>query len=213
MEATFGFVDLAGFTALTEAHGPHTAVELVERFSALVSQALGDDGRVIDRAGDAVFVVMSGPKSAVRFIVRLFAAAAQEVDFLALRAGFHHGEALERQGSFFGMAVNLAARVTSEARGGQVVATASVAEAARSEGIEVASLGTFTLRNVRDPIELFALSVGPSGAVSVVDPVCRMRVQPERAAGHLRVDGVDYWFCSLSCAALFAADPAPYIRQ
>jgi YHS domain-containing protein len=68
------------------------------------------------------------------------------------------------------------------------------------------------LRNVREPLELFALNVAPTSGVSALDPVCRMRVQPERAAGHLRVDGTDYWFCSLRCAALFAGDPKPYTR-
>jgi adenylate cyclase len=212
MQATFGFVDLAGFTALTEAHGAHRAAELVERFTILVKEALGDSGRLIDKVGDAVFVMTPEPGHAVRFIAGLFGAAAREVDFLALRAGLHHGEALERQGSFFGMAVNVAARVTAEARGGQVVATTRVAEAARDEGVDVLSLGTFALRNVREPLELFALNVAPTSGVSALDPVCRMRVQPERAAGHLRVDGTDYWFCSLRCAALFAGDPKPYTR-
>ena len=35
-----------------------------------------------------------------------------------------------------------------------------------------------------------------------------MRVAPENAAGQLRVDGLDYWFCSLTCAAAFASNPA-----
>lgn len=33
VEATFCFVDLAGFTALTEAHGDDAAADLIARFS------------------------------------------------------------------------------------------------------------------------------------------------------------------------------------
>jgi len=40
-----------------------------------------------------------------------------------------------------------------------------------------------------------------------------MRVDPARAAGRLRVDGVDHWFCSLRCAALFAEHPEAYLRR
>ena len=44
-----------------------------------------------------------------------------------------------------------------------------------------------------------------------IDPVCRMRVQPSKAAGRLSHEGVDYWFCSLDCASEFAHDPAAFI--
>ena len=40
-----------------------------------------------------------------------------------------------------------------------------------------------------------------------------MRVAPENAAGQLRVDGLDYWFCSLQCARAFLADPNAYRRD
>lgn len=56
MEATFGFVDLAGFTALTEAHGAEAAADCVHRFVRSVEEALADEGRLIERIGDAVFV-------------------------------------------------------------------------------------------------------------------------------------------------------------
>jgi class 3 adenylate cyclase len=38
--ATFVFADIAGFTALTEAHGDEEAVTLVDRFSAEVAEVL-----------------------------------------------------------------------------------------------------------------------------------------------------------------------------
>jgi YHS domain-containing protein len=40
-----------------------------------------------------------------------------------------------------------------------------------------------------------------------VDPVCRMAVDPQRAAGMLVHDGARYYFCSLECAQIFAANP------
>jgi adenylate cyclase len=215
MEATFCFVDLAGFTALTEAHGAEAAADCVQRFGRSVEDALAGEGRLIERVGDAVFVTTPTAGPAVRFLVRLFTSTAHEQDFPVLRAGLHHGEALERDGSFFGATVNLAARVAAQARGGQVLATAPVAAAARGEGVEVSSLGMFTLRNVRDPVELFALEVCESldAGADAIDPVCRMRVSRQQAAGQLRFDGVEYWFCSLGCAAAFAASPNAYVRD
>ena len=45
----------------------------------------------------------------------------------AVRVGLHHGPAIERDGDDFGAAVNLAARVSGEASGGQVLLTATTA--------------------------------------------------------------------------------------
>ncbi len=118
---------------------------------------------------------------------------------------------VERAGRFFGADLNLAARVAGQARGDQVLATASVAEAATKQRIAVAKLGPFTLRNIREPVELFALDLSGAMVADATDPVYRMRVWPERAPARLRHAGVDYWFCSLSCAASFAASPDSYV--
>ena len=211
MQGTFSFVDMAGFSALTEAHGDDAAARFAMRLAELVERALGGEGRIVKTIGDAALVVTPMPDQAVRFISRLWSATTDEADFPVLRAGLHHGDAVERGGDVFGAAVNLAARVAAQARGGQVLLTAVVADAARAGGYPVTPLGRVALRNLREPADLFALELGP-GTGDIVDPVCRMRVSPERAVGHLRIDGVTYWFCSLGCVRAFAADPAAYRR-
>ena len=154
------------------------------------------------------------PVSGVRFVRRLFAIAAEEPDFPILRAGLHHGEALERDGSFLGSTINVAARVAAQARGGQILATTAVADAARAEGIAVTSIGLVSLRHVRDSVELFELHpTVATGETDAIDPVCRMRVERKQAAGRLRFADVEYWFCSLPCVAAFAANPHAYLRD
>jgi class 3 adenylate cyclase/YHS domain-containing protein len=209
---TFCFVDMAGFSALTEAHGDAAAARFALRLAELVEQALGGGGRLVKIIGDAAFVVTPTPEHAVRFVSRLWATATEEADFPVLRAGLHHGEAVERGADVFGAAVNLAARVAAQAKGGQTLATRVVADAARVSGIGVTPLGRTLMRNVREAVDLFALNLAPE-TQDVVDPVCRMRVSSVNAAGHLRVDGVDYWFCSLDCVRAFAADPESYRRS
>jgi len=209
IEATFCFVDVSGFTALTEAHGDAAAADLVQHFGELVRASLRAPGRLVDAIGDAVLVMHPEPVAAVAFVVDLFDRASAEPDFPVLRAGLHHGPVVERAGRFYGATLNLAARVAGEARGGQILYTAPIAAALPAERFTSVKLGEHSLRNVRDPVTLFALD--SVGAAIVIDPVCRMRVEPERAAGRLRHDGETYWFCSLSCAAQFAASPAAYI--
>jgi class 3 adenylate cyclase/YHS domain-containing protein len=210
MEATFCFVDLAGFTALTEAHGDDAAADLVARFAATVDAALQGDATVVDRIGDAVFLVGETPERLLRCLQRLWSSSLEEAEFPILHAGVHHGEAVLRDGRWVGTAVNLAARVAAHARGGQVLATAPVAARAAVAGIDARSIGRTSLRNLLAPVELFVLDFPAGCADDVVDPVCRMRVCPESAPGHVRHDERDYWFCSLACVARFAANPSAY---
>ena len=76
-----------------------------------------------------MLLVSPSPSPGIRFISRLWRRTADEPDFPVLRAGLHHGEAVERGDDVFGSGVNLAARVAAEARGGQVLATARVGDA------------------------------------------------------------------------------------
>jgi class 3 adenylate cyclase len=202
VEQTFVFVDLSGFTALTEAHGDETGADLVERFVAIVREALGADGQLVGVNGDAVFCVAREPEAALRVVTRIFEVTGRQQDFPALRAGLHHGEATMRGEQFYGTAVNVAARVAAYATGGQALGTAAVATAARTAGRAVHTLGPVSLKNLRDPIELFWLGVTQDTS-DVIDPVCRMRVVPDQAAAHLRLGEREYWFCSPQCLRAF----------
>jgi class 3 adenylate cyclase len=206
-ERSFSFVDLAGFTALTEAHGDAEAVAVIEGFIDIVRAALGSGDRLVKSMGDAVMIVSPDPASALAVVRSLSAGGDEAIGLPLLRAGIHHGAAIERDGDYFGAAVNLAARVAARAGGGQVLVTASVAQVARDEGLELTALGRHQLRHLTEPIELFQVHLGKECATTAIDPVCHMRVDIERAAGSLHHEGVSYWFCSMDCAARFAANP------
>jgi adenylate cyclase len=205
MESTFVFVDLAGFTALTEAHGGGAAADLVERFTELVDGALAGDAERVRTIGDAVFLVAPRPALALRLLGRVWTRALSQDGFLALRAGAHHGDAVRRGADYFGTAVNIAARITAIASGGQVVVTSGVADVARDEGRQVTTLGSFVLKNLRDRVDLYSVQLLLEEAAEVVDPVCRMQVIPAKAAAHVRIADRDVYFCSVECAATFLA--------
>ena len=147
VDVTFAFVDLAGFTALTEAHGDAEAVGLLDRFVAMSADSLGPGDRLVKSIGDAVMLAFSGPTAAVVGMGRLFSGLAG-TDLPAARAGIHHGSAIEREGDYLGASVNLTARVAGQAHGGQVLATLDVAAAARDMGVSVRDLGHLELQNV-----------------------------------------------------------------
>jgi class 3 adenylate cyclase/YHS domain-containing protein len=207
MQATFCFIDLEGFTAHTEAHGDEQGAALATRFAELTQAALEPGDRLVKTIGDAVLVTSPNAASAIALIERLLTRTAREPDFPAIRAGLHHGRAVQRGADVFGAAVNLAARVASEANAGEVLGTEPIAEAARACGIPVAELGPVPLKNVRGTVPLFSLGLMIGALETPIDPVCQVPVDRRSAAGRLTYRGGEYWFCSLSCAAAFASNP------
>jgi adenylate cyclase len=213
VEATFCFADLAGFTALTEAQGDEDAADVAVRFAEIARRSLDDGDCLVKTIGDAVLLTSPTPERGVALVERVLVRAAAEPQFPALRAGLHHGEAVERNGDVFGAAVNLAARVAGEALAGEVLGTELIADAARECGIAVAELGHVLLKNVRSSVELFSLGLIVGVGDTPIDPVCRRPVERRSAIGRLSFRGREYWFCSLTCAAAFASNPGWHATQ
>ena len=208
--ATFLFADIAGFTALTETHGDEEAVGIVEAFCAAVTAELPAGAEHVKTIGDALMLRLPDPAEAVILGLRITGGLMGEHGAPAVRVGLHHGPAIERDGDYFGATVNVAARVSAVAAGGEVILTGHAAGlAAELEGVLYESRGRHTLRNVAEPVDLFAaLRLGEAGGGKLpIDPVCRMAVDPDRAAGRLVHDGSAYFFCSLTCAGRFAQQP------
>ena len=197
---------------MTEAHGDAAAAELARSFAAAVRQALPAGGRLVKTMGDAVLVVTPDPAGALDFVTALWEALASG-GFPSLRAGLHHGEAVEIDGDVFGAAVNLTARLAALARADEVIAPAAIAGVAALRGIVVHDFGPVPVRNVVDAVEIYALGMRTGASIAgAIDPVCRMRVDEASAAGRLRYGDREYYFCSLNCAARFAERPEAYIR-
>jgi adenylate cyclase len=207
IEATVGFIDLTGFTALTEKHGDFDAADVATRFAELARAALAPDDRLIKTIGDAVLVTSPSPGAALDFTERLFTSASSDPALPALRAGFHHGTAIQRDGDIFGRAVNLAARVAAEAYAGEVIVTPDIAATARERGLPVVEIGPVALKNVKDAVFLSSVGFMVAAMESAIDPVCQVVIDRRAAAGQLRYEHDVYWFCSLTCAAAFASNP------
>ena len=208
--ATFAFADIAGFTALTEAHGDEAAFALIASFIKAVKAELpSTQGRHVKTIGDALMLRIPDPGDAILLGLRIANDLMLDHGAPAVRVGLHHGPAVESDGDYFGASVNLAARVSALASAGEVLVTGSTAALVPElKGVFYESRGRQALKNVAEPVEIFAaLRMGGTEGPLPVDPVCRMVVDPEHAAGRLIHDGEAYFFCSLACAGTFAQQP------
>jgi class 3 adenylate cyclase/YHS domain-containing protein len=214
VETTFVFADIAGFTALTEAHGDEQAAALVTTFCRAVAAELPAGATQVKTIGDALMLAIPEPADAVLLGLRITHELMLGHGAPAVRVGLHHGSAVEQDGDYFGASVNLAARVAAEAGGGEVLVTGTTAaKAPELEGVIYEPRGRRELRNVREPVDLFAAArAGETYGALPRDPVCRMAVDPERAAGRLVYEDTAYFFCTLECAAQFAQRPERFAR-
>lgn len=202
-DATFAFVDLSGFTALTEMCGDEEAALLAGRLVDLARDSLTVHVSLVKSMGDAVMLRAPGPEQMMATIVALADRAAAEDGFLVLRVGIHHGSAVERDNDFFGHAVNTAARVTALAGAGQAIVTDPILPACEGLGLAVRSLGATALRNIASPMAVYRVSLPPPRYP--VDPVCGVRIDPRTTSHHVRHDDQDIWFCSGRCTERFLA--------
>lgn len=210
---TFSFVDLCGFTSLTEAHGDEDAAAIASKFYAMAEAALVADTRVVKRIGDAVMLRASAPVDCVRTILGLVDAIETEHSFPTFRCGVHAGPAVETGGDYLGAAVNLAARVAAHAQSGEILCTHGVAIELDACGLRAVAVGPTRFKNVPGETALFQIERAPKSAASVTtDPVCRMRVDAARAPARLPYEGRTFSFCSFACAQAFAKDPSSYAR-
>ena len=214
IDATFCFVDIAGYTALTDSHGELAAADLVDEFLGLIRTCVEPSGHLQSLTGDCAFLVFADPPAAIAALSTLYKSIAGRQEFPVVRTGLHHGSALFRGGHHFGSTVNLAARVAARATGGQILCTRHVADTLAQSpvpDIEVKQQGLVSLKNLPQPVELFEIVLLGCPREYAIDPVCKMQVDTRRAAGDLHFKNQTYWFCSLSCVERFAKQPALYV--
>ena len=154
------FVDLVGYTSLTEEEGDVSAAEVADRFIDIVRTAtIGAGGRVVKFLGDGAMLHFDDGIGAVRRSLDLI----ERIPSAGLppaHIGINAGPVIFRDGDYFGRTVNIAARVADRASPGEVL----IAEEAipdpipadvRFEPVERASL-----KGVSTPVSLYRVHRG-----------------------------------------------------
>jgi class 3 adenylate cyclase len=208
----FIIADLAGYTALTEAHGGDEAATTVARYRQLAERALGDGAHVIEQVGDQLLIVARDARAAILTAVRLRAAVADEPHFLSVRVGIAEGTVVQRDARYFGPALNLTARLAARAGAEEILCTGAVARACGDvEGLIFRDLGAQRFKNVPEPVVVSAVvSQEASHHGMVIDPVCWMHLDPGTAPARLPFGDSTYHFCSFACAQAFGHNPENY---
>jgi len=151
-----GFLDLTGYTKLTEERGDRAAAELAGRLVEMVHEfAHRRGGRAVKLLGDGVMFHFPEPGQAVRCGLELIDRIPR-VGLPQARVGLHSGPVVLQDGDYFGGTVNIAARITDYARPGKVlVSDQVVADTDRLEAVRFEPVGPVSLKGLSAPITLF----------------------------------------------------------
>jgi adenylate cyclase len=148
------FLDLVGYTRLTEEQGDAAAAALAETLAVLVNRsARGHGGVPVKWLGDGVMVQFREPAGAVLAALGMVEQL-PEAGLPPVHVGVAAGPVVVQGGDFFGRTVNLAARIAAQASPGQVLVSQGVAESAPTEGVRFVELGELPLKGFARPVRL-----------------------------------------------------------
>lgn len=144
------FFDLAGYTRLTEERGDEAAAETARTLTTLVQHHThAHNGRVVKWLGDGVMLYFGEPAGALAGAVEMVERVA-DAGLPPAHVGVDAGPVIIQDGDYFGSTVNVAARIASYARAGEVLASEQAVDAAGElpRSLRIEELGPVDLKGV-----------------------------------------------------------------
>ena len=209
---TFVFADLAGYTALTEAHGDEHAPDAAPS-SARPCACGCHNTEEVNAIGDALLLPGSDAAQAAGLAERIVCGNGARHRGLGVRAGIHAGTAVRRGSDRFGSAANVASRAADAARAGEVLCTEATRDTLGRQ-CRCASEGGRRSRTwpTRSP-SMSSSSGSARNRRSLLTRSAAWRLIQCARLSAACMGGSSTSFCSERCALAFDEDPAVYLRR
>ena len=148
------FLDISGYTRLTEERGDEAAAELAATLAGLVRRSSqGHGGQAVKWLGDGVMFFFPDPGQSVLAALDMVAGVAAHA-LPPARVGIQAGPVVFQEGDYFGRTVNAAARIAEYARPGEVLVTQDVVDAADGTSITFTEIGAVELKGISGTLRL-----------------------------------------------------------
>jgi len=179
------FADMTGYTALMQ-ENEHLARKKRKRFKDVLESAIQQhNGKILQYYGDGSLSIFNSAINSVDCAISIQQQLQSEPK-VDLRIGIHTGDVVIEEESIYGDGVNLASRIESMAVPGAVFISGKVHDEIKNhEKIKTQDLGFFELKNVKEPVRIYAIAndgiVVPSTAEikgKTKQPVNRLAVLP-----------------------------------
>jgi adenylate cyclase len=156
------FLDLSGYTRLTEERGDRAAAELVSRLASIVQRpADRHGGKVVKRLGDGVMFHFRDALGASRSALDMLDAVA-DAALPPAHVGIDTGPVVFEGGDYYGRTVNLAARIAEHAGPGQALVSQTVVDRVQAPDVAFEPIGPVRLDGVPEPLTLHGLRRNPA---------------------------------------------------
>ena len=149
------FLDITGYTRLTEERGDEAAADLAARLAHLVRQSSQRHGGTpVKWLGDGVMFYFREPGDAVLAAVEMVKVVGSH-GLPPAHVGIHAGPVVFQEGDYFGRTVNTAARIADYARPGEVLVSQEVVDAADGRPVTFTEIGPVELKGVPRTLRLY----------------------------------------------------------
>jgi adenylate cyclase len=149
------FLDITGYTRLTEERGDEAAAELAGMMSRIVQRTSATHGgRPVKWLGDGVMFYFPEPGSGVIAALEM-AESITSAGLPPAHVGLHSGPVLFQEGDYFGRTVNTASRIADYARPGEVVVSQEVVDAADAMPASFVEIGSVELKGLSEALRLY----------------------------------------------------------
>jgi adenylate cyclase len=148
------FLDLTGYTRLTDEHGDAAAAELAGQLARLVQRtSVQHGGKAVKWLGDGVMFYFREPRPSVLAALEMVEGASN-AGLLPAHVGIHAGPVLFQEGDYFGRTVNAASRIADYARQGEVLVSQEVVDSFDGDGVEFTEIGPVELKGMSEALRL-----------------------------------------------------------
>jgi len=171
---TILFADIAGSTLLYDKLGDVRALSLVTTSIELMNTAVKTNkGKVVKTIGDEVMGRFDTPDAAAMAAVCLQEMISTNAELakynIQLRIGLHHGSVIEEEDDIFGDAVNVAARMAGQAKGGQIITSQFTLDMLKKERAATARLVDKTrVKGKHQVMDIYELSWGQPEELTII---------------------------------------------
>jgi adenylate cyclase len=153
------FLDITGYTRLTQERGDTAAAGLAEQLGRLVQRSsVKHGGRPVKWLGDGVMFYFPDPGRGVVAAIEM-SAGVTEAGLPPAHVGLHAGPVIFQDGDYYGQTVNLASRIADYARPGEVLVSQEVVAASAGAEVDFREIGPVELKGVADAVRLHAASM------------------------------------------------------
>jgi adenylate cyclase len=150
------FLDITGYTSLTQQRGDEAAANLAEQLARLVQRtSVRHGGRPVKWLGDGVMFHFPDPGPGVVAALEMVEGVA-EAGLPPAHVGLHAGPVIFQEGDYYGQTVNVASRIAEYARSGEVLVSQAVVDASAGAGATFTELGPVELKGVSGAMRLSA---------------------------------------------------------